>query len=293
MLGAFGKTGTLFIVGTIVAKKSALATILDSDEEPWPNWQRVKYQAIKEDGTSLWPQRYPIEELEALKASMGSVMFEREKQNNPLDMDAMFQTGWLKFFDFDPLAPPPGTALAAFADPSARAGEHNDCKALITVGLLNLRFFVLDAFVRKCTLATFAAAIVERSRELHFTYVGIEDNGFQALFVEAVQTAADEAGVVIPLRPVTHSISKEMRLAGLSPLVELGKILFLPPEKRDADYKRLIEQLTFFPSTTVNDDGPDALEGAVSLLRPHFKGKIGDYKSVSKRRDFGPGRGIW
>ena len=294
VIGAFGKIGTLFWVGTIVANGSALDTVLNSDDEPWPNWWRKKYQAIKKDGTSLWPQRYPIEELKALKAGMGSVAFEREKQNNPLDKDAMFQDGWLKFFGFDPRTPPPGMALAAFADPSARDGESHDYKALITVGLYDLLFFVLDAFIRKCSLATFAEAIVARSQELPFTVLGIEDNGFQALFVEAVQNAADEEGVIIPLRPIGHhGISKEMRLAGLSPLVERGKVLFLPPDKRDADYKRLIEQLTYFPSTIVHDDGPDALEGAVSLLRPLAKGIVGEYKSVAKRRAFGPGRGIW
>ena len=59
---------------------------------------------------------------------------------------------------------------------------------------------------------------------------------------------------------------------GLSPLVERGKVRFLMLVRRNADYNRLMEQLVFFPSPTVHDDGPDALEGAVSLLKEAMRG---------------------
>ena len=53
-------------------------------------------------------------------------------------------------------------------------------------------------------------------------------------------------------------------MASLSPLLERGKIRFI---RGHSDQELLVEQLLYFPSRTLHDDGPDALEGAVSLAQ--------------------------
>jgi hypothetical protein len=53
-------------------------------------------------------------------------------------------------------------------------------------------------------------------------------------------------------------------------------------QKGHSDQDLLVEQLIYFPSTTVNDDGPDALEGAVDLAE---KGSgIIEFQSTGSRR---------
>ena len=65
----------------------------------------------------------------------------------------------------------------------------------------------------------------------------------------------------------------------LSPYIERGMIRF---QKGHSDQDLLVEQLIYFPSTTVNDDGPDALEGAVDLAE---KGSgIIEFRSTGTRR---------
>ena len=78
-----------------------------------------------------------------------------------------------------------------------------------------------------------------------------------------------------------HTItSKDSRIgSNLSPLVERGMIRF---QKGQGDQDILVEQLIYFPSTTVHDDGPDALEGAVDIAEK-FNQKIA-YRSIQRRR---------
>ncbi len=272
---AIARDGGLIIIGTIIDRRSALATMLTSNEEPWRLWRRVLYRAITPEGDSLWPAMYSRELLQAKKAAMGPALFNQEYMNDPRNEAGLFQEEWIQTFDpedpaFQDEVLGHQVVFAGFCDPSARTGESNDYKAVVSVWLDmdDMTYYVPDAFIRRCSPKAVAQAIAEREKRFGYWKFGIEDNGFQALFVEEMDRVTAKEGVSVTLTGVTHTkLSKEMRLAGLSPLVERGKVCFLAPRLRNADYNRLMEQLIFFPSATVHDDGPDALEGAVSLLK--------------------------
>jgi predicted phage terminase large subunit-like protein len=89
-----------------------------------------------------------------------------------------------------------------------------------------------------------------------------------------------ERGQLLPVKGVTHRIAKETRVASLSPLLERGKIRFI---RGHSDQELLIEQLLFFPSRTLHDDGPDALEGAVGLARGLLTGETSKYIPLKPR----------
>jgi hypothetical protein len=57
-------------------------------------------KAIQDDGTALWPEVYPIDELEKIKREIGMVAFMREYQNEPIPATGWrFKLEWLKFYD--------------------------------------------------------------------------------------------------------------------------------------------------------------------------------------------------
>jgi hypothetical protein len=71
---------------------------------------------------------------------------------------------------------------------------------------------------------------------------------------------------------VKHTTNKEGRIIGtLSYLIEHGKLLF---EKGQSDQDLLLEQLIYILNANINDDGPDALEGAVSMLQSGGKAEV-------------------
>ncbi len=95
---------------------------------------------------------------------------------------------------------------------------------------------------------------------LHFLCLAIEVNTFQAVLKDVLEEISRKEGLFIPIRPVKNFSDKVARVSSLSPLVESGSILFRQ------DQKDLIEQLIQFPRGA-HDDGPDALEMAVRMLR--------------------------
>jgi predicted phage terminase large subunit-like protein len=85
---------------------------------------------------------------------------------------------------------------------------------------------------------------------------------------------------MLPVKGVTHRIAKETRVAGLSPLMERGKIRFI---RGHSDQELLVEQLLYFPSKTLHDDGPDALAAAVALTECMPTGEVQQYTRIEKR----------
>lgn len=271
--------GNLFIIGTILARRSALDIILKGEEEPWQHWRRSIYRAI-ENGDSIWPARHPLHKLLEQKKMMGSLAFNREKMNDPVDEEGMFQESWIRYYHPSELSP--GLAVAGWFDPSVEARASADFKAIVTVGLdlQEMIFYVLDAWIKRASIEQALAAAYTRHHHYGFKIFGIEDNLFQKLLIRDFDREASERKEYLPIRGLTNTLNKETRIAGLSPLVERGRIRFA---RGQGDQDLLLEQLLFFPSPTVNDDGPDALEGAVRLAQEFGAAHV-EYQSVQERR---------
>jgi predicted phage terminase large subunit-like protein len=197
--------------------------------------------------------------------------------NDPRDEEGMFQEEWIRYYHPADLS---GKALAtvAFFDPSLETGASADFKAIITVGVdyRDMIVYVLDAFIKRCTLDTAFDVAFSRHHEHGFQVFGVEDNLFQRLLLKEFERLGRERREWLPVRGVTSKLNKETRIARLSPYVEKGNIRF---RRGHSDQDLLVEQLIYFPSKTVHDDGPDALEGAVSLLQNAVMGPV-EYETV-------------
>lgn len=270
--------GSLFVVGTLLSRRSVLAQLMENEAFISRLWR-----AIDESGNPSWPARYSRDELARLKGVMGSVAFNKEFQNDPRDEEGLFREEWLRFYHPDEIR---GGRLVVFGgiDPSVGSGASSDYKAIITIGISRERtIYILDAFVRRCSIDEMIRAAYVRYREHNHALIALEDVAFQKILFREFDRAARDEGFHLPLRAVNPGgIAKESRVAKLSPLVERGIIRF-PDPKDDfgGDVDVLLEQLLYFPSSTVNDDGPDALEMAVSLAETVPT----DYSVIRKPRE--------
>lgn len=280
---------TLMIVGTIIKKRSVLGKLLLTNEEPFSGWNRIVYRSITGEA-SLWESRWPYRGLLDIRHTIGSVPFESEYQNNPIDdQDALFREEWIRRYDATELNARQLTG-AMFIDPSAQGQTKHDYKAIIALvrdraEMLN---FVRYAWIKKASID----AMLHATFRIYGQYrneikvVGVEANGFQSLLLRDYERLAKEYGYYLPIRQVTNTMAKTDRIERLSPPVEHGKILFRRQDAANSlgsgdDTELLVEQLLYFPAANVHDDGPDALEGAYRLLdnagsKPSFEGRRTD-----------------
>lgn len=270
VIGSMG-TGYLFVmVGNLFHPKSVLSQLIaEKDDEGKPLYTSHVYRAWldygKPDQRPLFPELWPPERLEKKKRTMGTRDFNAEMMNLTGDDESPFQETWFVYFNRLEIAERI-LDVATFVDPSSKNGENLDYKAIVTVGLDRavMKFRCLHAFIRRVSVGEmFRAAYAQH--DMYGGVVGIEENMLKDFLHEAITNYAKEVGRYLPWQPVHHSTNKEARIIGtLSYLVEHQKIEF---EKGHSDQDMLIEQLIYILNKNIHDDGPDALEGAVSLLQ--------------------------
>ncbi len=269
--------GCLVIVGNMPTRKCLMAHLVHHPD--YDGWHGHVYKALDDD-VPTWPERFSHEALDLIKSTIGTVSFEKEYMMNPKDDEGVFREEWYRYYHPEELK---GKQLRVTcgSDPSIESGHTADFKAIITVGQdADGIIYILDAFIRKTSIDQFLRVHYNRYNEYNPFVMGLEDNLFQKLLFRDFDRLAQERGQHLPLRGVTHTTNKEMRITALSPLVERGIIRF---RRGQSDQDVLLEQLTYFPSSTMNDDGPDALEMAVSLV--NSGGEI-KYRATRTGRDY-------
>jgi len=240
-------------------------------------WTGRTYRVI-EDGKPLWPGKYTMDRLAVMRANVGDHAWAREYLNDPKeDTDSAFQESWLVWEG------PQGTKFrhAVFMDP-AKGKEQGDYTAVVWVqqnadgptadvdGAKALNPYHKVAWVRQAWITrrpysdgirTMAKYALEASRESCDVAVGWEPDQYGAITKE-VRGVFRELGVKQQGREVKHSSNKNERIiATLQPPSQQGKLRYCPELRGTV----LIDQLLDIPLGS-HDDGPDALEGAWSLL---------------------------
>ncbi len=270
VIGSMGNGYTFLMIGNLFHPKSVLAQfIAEKDEEGLPLYVSRIYDCWldygKPDQRPLWPALWPPERLEKKQRQMGTVDFNAEMRNLTGAAESPFREEWFTYYEPEEID---GLTLftAQFTDPSAKNGEGNDYKATVTVGLnrQTMIMYVLHAWIRKASIGEMFRAAYAQHDEYHGV-CGIEENMLKDFLHEAILNYAKETGRYLPWAPVHHSENKLARIVGrLSYLVEYGKLRF---QKGHSDQDLLVEQLIYILNANVNDDGPDALEGAVAQLQ--------------------------
>ncbi len=269
------KTGRLFVIGTLITKKSGRARLKET-----PGVMTFHYKGLLDDGTSLWEARFPAEKLREMRKTMGNKAFSSEIQNEPQDEEALFQEEWLKNFYQESDLQGKELVTATFSDPSLKSGETNDFKSTVTVSICESNIYVRHAWIRHATPDALVRANYEQYELYRPQAIGMEDNAIGEFLKPALDLVAQEKKYHLPIMAKTNTSNKVARISRLSPLAERKKIFFL---KDHSDQNLLREQLAAIPTSSVNDDGPDALEQAEALAETLVGGRA-EYQSVVGRQ---------
>lgn len=234
-----------------------------------------------EEGKSSWAEKNSEEHIDRVLSQKSFNAQQGEYYNNPIENGDVFdemkygKCPKLKEFPF----------LVAYADPSTSNKDKprqtsrlkNSCKAVVLVGYLNLRFYVLKCFVDITTNSTFIDwlyAIRDFVGTDTLLYSYVENNGLQNPFYEQVllplvfEKGAANGGVLSIIPDDRDKPEKFFRIeANLEPQNRLGNLILNEDEKDDPHMKRLDAQFLGVSANSKTMDAPDAVEGAVHIIK--------------------------
>lgn len=271
VLGSLGAGYNAIMVGNLFDPRSAISQLIaDVDDEGVPRyWSRV-YDAILDEGTPqerpLWPANWPMERLIKKRHDVGTYAFNKEYRNRVAVDGSPFPQEQARYYERVELFERP-LLVATAVDPSAKAGENNDYRAVVTFGLdpEQMVFHCLHAWIKKRSIADMFAAAYAQHDQYGGPSVLIEENMLKDFLHDAIANYAKQVNRWLPWSPVHHNTNKEGRIVGTcSYLWEFGKIRF---EKNQSDQNLLVEQFVYILTPSVHDDGPDAAEMAISGIQ--------------------------
>ncbi len=256
--------GVVIWLGNLTHADSALAYFkADCDDEPDnPAIAFILRKAINDDGTPLWPEGYTLDDLRAIERAMGSIGFQRHFMMNPITEGIKFKADWFKYYD---TLPERFDHIVSYCDPSLSAKSNADFKAIITLGLAKGRYYLIDCWIRRTSISAMLNKLYDLDAEFS-TRLFMESVLWQKVLWEFIPPLSEGRGYLLPVAGIETRLPKDQRIEAITPLFEWGWILF--PKDRSQDLKILEEQLLGFPQHP-NDDGPDALAGAIDCLKNH------------------------
>lgn len=212
-------------------------------EHAQEGWQVVNLPAIAEEcdplgrasGEALWPERYPLEELEKRRIN-DPIGFQALYQQRPVGAGArMFRREWLEAANmncrYDAVRHPPNHRAMnklMLVDPANSKSRSADYTSIWVLGLAPDRnFYVLDIVRDRLSLTERGDAVFALHRKWQFarsrSIVAYEDYGLQADISYLNDRMARENYRFL-IKEVGGRLSKPDRIARLVALFEQGRI---------------------------------------------------------------------
>jgi predicted phage terminase large subunit-like protein len=117
----------------------------------------------------------------------------------------------------------------------------------------------VEADLDRIDLRKLAEHAVEHQRQFRADSIAVESLQFQELLEPEFVRVGKDAGVHMPIQPVTDQTSKVVRIRRIGAFLARGEIRF---KNNSPGTRLLVEQLMDFPNAD-HDDGPDALDMAL------------------------------
>ena len=251
-----------------------IINVLNPQHKPKDRYHVEVEGAYLDDACTIarFPRILGVDKLEELKIDKSHPEFVANYMNNPLPAETqIFKLGEMGFFNkvaYDTTMK--GHRLYGFCDP-ALGKKTGDYTTFITVGLApNGTIYVLDAIIDRLVPDKAQELIIQQGANRRYVRIAIESNGFQEIFFDNIRKEAIEKGLYLPLEAVNNTKNKQGRIEAIQPLTFNSREHSSIIKFRDdwiAAYPKLMDQLIRFPLKSEHDDAPDALAGAIEMIR--------------------------
>jgi predicted phage terminase large subunit-like protein len=216
-------------------------------------WEVLHLKAI-DNGKALWPERYPLEELEKIRESIGGRDFEALYQGNPTIAEgSIFKRDWWKYYS---VRPSMFLRIIHSWDTAFKIGEDLDPTVCTVWGETYDGYYLLDVWRRCVEFPELKKTTISMFNRDRSNAVLIEDKASGQSLIQEIRKTR------IPVLAIKVDKDKVARANACTPLIQSGKV-FLPEYAPWLfDY---IEELSGFPHAD-HDDQVDSTTQALNWM---------------------------
>jgi predicted phage terminase large subunit-like protein len=257
--------GKIIVILTRWHEDDLAGRILASEDGP--NWHVVEFPAIAEgddalgrsEGQALWPERYPLEELNKIKTAIGSRAFAALYQQRPVEQEGgMFKRSHFKFVDANDVPPLP--RITRYWDTGATADGGDPTTGVKMGASSDGRYYITD--VRRGQWST-------NERDGVMLQTAKQDGTAVPIWAEIEPgSSGKDRGAYharmfagFTFRGDRPTGNKQVRAEPFAAQVEAGNVYIV----RAAWNNNYIDELCMFPNGA-HDDQVDASSGAFAKI---------------------------
>lgn len=272
------KDGSIVFVTTRWHQDDLAGRILKESGEIWTvvNLPAISEQddTYRKQGEALWPEFYPIEVLQTIKAEIGSTAFNSLYQQRPtLEEGGIIKRHWWKYYT----EAPQGLAMIQTWDMSFKETQSGSYVCGQVWGVKGAEYYLLDQVRERMDFVD------------TLNYVRMMTNKWPGATAKLIEDKANGPAVISALRKELHGLieippqgSKEARLSAISPLIEAGNV-YIPSPERFKWVDDFIEECTSFPGAP-NSDQVDSMSQGLFYLSKRFTGQMESAVFVGQER---------
>lgn len=263
--------GVQVIIATRWHHQDLIGEILKTAAVTGEEWRVVSFPAIGNDGAALWPEQWPLELLNPIRAGYydGGYPWQWEslyQQIPPETLDSEWPPEYFQDIYVDSFPAPSERLITVVAlDPSLGETDKSDYAAFVAVCKGHDGNYYVDALIDRLDSSRIVSAGVEWMRDIKPDAFGCETVLFQRLLLPLFEQALPSIGIdmsqVYGLKTTSmgsqYKNQKITRIRSLTEYFATRRIKLV----RSPGTALLREQLLGFPAHKFKD-GPDALEMA-------------------------------
>jgi predicted phage terminase large subunit-like protein len=257
--------GAIIIVMTRWSKLDLTGQVINhmSKNEDAEQWEVVEFPAILPSGNPLWPEFWPVEELNAKKASLDPRYWQAQYMQDPTaEEGALIKREWWQIWEKDD--PPQCEYLIMSLDAAQENNNRADYNALTVWGVFfneevnNYNIILLNAIKKRMEYPELKKMVFEEYKEWEPDSFIVEKKSNGAALYQEIRRMG------LPLQEFTPSKGQD-KIARVNSVTDLfASGIVWAPDKRWA--KEVIEECNDFPSGT-NDDLVDSTTQALMRFR--------------------------
>lgn len=255
----------------IIGEFSAMTIAMQyADDKEIVNWR-------DSEGKSTWPEKNTEEDIDYLISKKSWASVQKEGFNNPVVLGKCIkEINWGKIPPFSKFR-----FLVSYSDPATSNKDKGDktkrsFKSNCLVGYYDTKYYLIKCFLDQVNNDAFVDWFFVMkdyvgAKAALYNYIEnntLQDPYYQQIFKPLFYKKSSEKKTTISITPDdTKKPDKFVRCeATLEPLFRNGQMIFNEAEKSNQHMKTMVSQCLSLSPTAKYIDGPDCLQGAVSII---------------------------